>query len=288
MQLNFVKNNIVFVGVLVPRESILGDQINVDVSANSLTERNQLEVDLPLINQEMINILISLPPVLTRFGNLDFVMCRNLEKSTISQSASPLWKNERRYRLTASMFGEICKRQVLNEAFGKALISDKNIDHLEAVKHGRLHEKQVVDLYLQLKTNAHVYRPGLVVHPYAAHLGASPDGIVYEENSGYGVLEIKCPYSKKYSTLSGAIRTKNFCLKLDENNQYRLRTNHNYYYQIQGQMLITGAAWGDFVLYLTCSDELFVERIVFDAEFCTKMYQDLTERYLHYSNIFNT
>ena len=51
-------------------------------------------------------------------------------------------------------------------------------------------------------------------------LGASPDGIVDDES----VLEAKCPYTERNTTIEEAVNTSsNFCLKKCENGQCALK-----------------------------------------------------------------
>ena len=45
----------------------------------------------------------------------------------------------------------------------------------------------------------------------------------------------------------------------------RLKTEHAYYAQVQGQMGVTGAQWCDFVVYTKRG--LYVERVSLDVEF---------------------
>lgn len=54
------------------------------------------------------------------------------------------------------------------------------------------------------------YSPcGLVVHPQAPWLGASPDGLVYDPNAtpAYGLVEIKCPNANIAVTLTASTCT---------------------------------------------------------------------------------
>jgi len=44
----------------------------------------------------------------------------------------------------------------------------------------------------------YVFESGLVIHPIFKWLGGSPDGIIYLFGKAIGLLEIKCPYSRKY------------------------------------------------------------------------------------------
>ena len=48
-----------------------------------------------------------------------------------------------------------------------------------------------------------VFDAGLSVHPSLPYLGASPDGKVFDPSAEtpFGLLEIKCPLSKKDDTL---------------------------------------------------------------------------------------
>ena len=89
-------------------------------------------------------------------------------------------------------------------------------------------------------------------HPF---LGASPDGGVYDPSSVselYGFVKIKCPYSHRDKTPEAACESSNFCCSLEnigDNPTIKLRTSHNYYCQVQGQMGVGSRPWCDFVVY---------------------------------------
>ncbi|KAJ8931559.1 hypothetical protein NQ314_015506 [Rhamnusium bicolor] len=73
-------------------------------------------------------------------------------------------------------------------------------------------------------------------------LGASPDGIIKEENV---IIEVKCPEKVKKISIEEAVNNKIIdFLKFDEDGTLRLKTNHNYHYQIQGQLHITDSRCG--------------------------------------------
>lgn len=66
----------------------------------------------------------------------------------------------------------------------------------------------------------------------------------------WGLLEIKCPHSVKRKTpLQAAKEAKTFMCR--EENGLLYNEIHQYYYQVQGQLGITGAKWCDFVVYTT-------------------------------------
>ncbi|XP_039297232.1 uncharacterized protein LOC120354327 [Nilaparvata lugens] len=64
-------------------------------------------------------------------------------------------------------------------------------------------------------------------------LAASPDGLVGGDN----LIEVKCWKSAENLTISEAvIKVKSFCLEKLRCGNVRLKKNHNYYYQVQGQL----------------------------------------------------
>ena len=69
-------------------------------------------------------------------------------------------------------------------------------------------------------------------------LGASPDRLV-EENDTLGLAEIKCPYSVFGRSIKEVCQHPNFCCDIS-NSTPSLKPEHEYYYQIQGQLAITG------------------------------------------------
>ena len=72
---------------------------------------------------------------------------------------------------------------------------------------------------------------GLVVNPKWPWLGASPDGLIYDnaEVSLYGAVEVNCPASKSGMSVLEACSDKLFCLEL-VNGKPCLKKKHVYYY----------------------------------------------------------
>ena len=91
---------------------------------------------------------------------------------------------------------------------------------------------------------------GLVVNPKWPWLGASPDGLIYDnaEVSLYGAVEVKCPASKSGMRVLEACSDKLFCLELVDGKPC-LKKKHVYYYQTQGVMAICQLEFLDFVVY---------------------------------------
>ena len=58
---------------------------------------------------------------------------------------------------------------------------------------------------------------------------------------------------------------------------YRLKPEHNYYYQVQGQLMITGVEYCDFVVFT--KKDLVVKWIFPDLDFIKSMLDDLSRFY---------
>lgn len=78
-------------------------------------------------------------------------------------------------------------------------------------------------------------------------------------------------------------------MTLDENNVFRLKYDHDYYYQVQGQMLLTGLRWADFVVCIDKSNEITLDRVIFDPQFCYEMYlkSNIYEAYMKDTMLIN-
>lgn len=181
-----------------------------------------------------------------------------LEEVTRAQSASNLWFKEREGRITASNFGSVIKRKKeINEAFLKKIFPEHIAGKAkgQACEYGKKTEINAKHAYIKHLTtegiNVHLHDCGLVVNPEFPFLGASPDGKVCK-NGGSGIIEIKCPFIARDIGIHDAVtkfRSKSdFCLR-SVNDVISLKRNHNYYYQVQGQLMITGASFCDFIVY---------------------------------------
>lgn len=100
-----------------------------------------------------------------------------------------------------------------------------------------------------------------ITHPF---LAASPDGIVHCECHGTSVLEVKCPFNYRNYTIFAATQVKTFPLQFHAlTKQYYLCKSHEYYYQVQLQMYVTGYHSCYFVVY-TSVDLIFVQ-VAYDS-----------------------
>ena len=79
-----------------------------------------------------------------------------------------------------------------------------------------------------------------------------------EVGTPMGVLEIKCPYTRRNATVAEACKKAAFFCT----SEIKLKKNNNYYYQVQGQMAILNLSWCDFVVWTR--KDMHTERIYFD------------------------
>jgi len=139
---------------------------------------------------------------------------------------------------------------------------------------GCKHEKKARDLYCKLIAQSHsnlqMADSGLVISTNWAFIGAFPYGIVSCDCHGKGVVEIKCPYCYKGSSVVAAAQEDpKFCLK-EIDGCLCLDITHSYYYQVLMQLFICNVEYSDFVVCTFASDDedsIHIERLNKDEEF---------------------
>lgn len=150
-----------------------------------------------------------------------------LMEETRMQSASQLWHDARKLRLTASTAKRVPKRSTtdpqkfLNEHLYPTFTGNT------ATQYGKENEVNVTTL---LESRGHtVEKRGLVVHPDHPWLGASPDGILDLTQ----LLEIKCPFKSSMS-LAEFLGRPNGDIKILGDGQYLIlpKGKDGYYLQV--------------------------------------------------------
>ncbi|XP_037535870.1 uncharacterized protein LOC119412904 isoform X1 [Nematolebias whitei] len=197
-------------------------------------------------------------------------MVNKFECATRAQSTCPEWHQLRRHRLTASRFREICQVQDKSEEdLANRLL--QGTYQTAAMKRGLELEADAIWEYCQIKRVNH-YPCGFVIHPDAPWLGASPDGLIFDpsEPCQFGLIEIKCPNVKSYVD----------CPYLQmKSGKLELKKTHVYYWQVQGQMLITGMNWCDFVV--SAEEDILIQRIYADTNVMDSI-KHKVDRYFFY------
>lgn len=113
-------------------------------------------------------------------------------------------------------------------------------------------------------------------------VGASPDELIGRNS----VLEVKCPYTHRNSTIAEALKSASFFLTKQDDGTVQLKNNHVYWHQVQGQMFLTGRmfcyffVWTskDFILINIKREESWVNNIEImkDFYFC-KIFPKIVE-----------
>ena len=196
---------------------------------------------------------------------LNNTKCEELEENTRGQSKNPLWRKERLHRLQSSNFGRICKLTDRTDAddLAKAYTMPSKITS-KYLRHGNTYESVAIDEYGKITGNI-VTNCGIFVNPQHPYLGSSPDGIVNEKL----LVEVKCP-------LTGwekSINPQNIPYLEEKNGSITLSKNHDYYYQIQGQLYCSNRDVCDFIVYT--KKELKIFKIEKDEPFISDMLSKL-------------
>ena len=185
----------------------------------------------------------------------------------------------RQWRITACNFGKVCNRRRkpghYPSSLLKVVMGDYGHPVSPALEWGSTHEEIAIKLYEE-KSGHTVNRCGFFVCDKYPFLGASPDGIILGEGDEFGIVEVKCPFVHRNTTISKACDDKTFHLMKTEND-IKLCLDHDYYYQITGQLAITKAAYCDLVTW-TCMD-IHIQRIYFNADLWSNMLQTLASFY---------
>lgn len=157
-----------------------------------------------------------------------------IERATVLQAESALWLELRRCILTASSFGKVCKRRANQNSapLVKSILYTYKLDNIASIKHGRDNESKALQ-QLSVQENTVIEKCGLFIDMEHCFLGATPDGLCNE-----GLVEVKCPSSVFGIDPDSAIQGKKLkCFKLN-GSQVEMNQNHDWYYQVQGQLHI--------------------------------------------------
>lgn len=210
----------------------------------------------------------------------------DIELMTRDQASNDTWWQERKYRLTASTFSEICRRKKKNcDNLVKRLMGNEtqSVKVPLPIKHGKSFENAAARKYFKYMSHighkVEISASGLVIRPDLPFLGCSPDRKVMDPISHphYGIVEIKCPYKYRSVTPKEAIDMgSDFCLEKTAAGLC-LKRSHPYFQQIQGQMGLTGTKWCDFVVYTFKG--LSIERVPFYPTVWDEMKDNLEKFY---------
>lgn len=204
---------------------------------------------------------------------------RKIERLTRKQSLCKFWFIYRSGRITASLFKRCCRANLQKPPLSiiKQVCYPYNLKiKSPAIQWGKDMESKAVDTYgkefVKRHTNFQLTRHvGLVLNKLYPYFGASPDAIVHC-CCGKGTVEVKCLHRLREKRIAELDGVPKFCLLNGS-----LKKNHEYYFQVQMQLYITGANFADFVLW--SPNELYVERIFPNREFWDASFFQASEFY---------
>ena len=205
-----------------------------------------------------------------------------LETTTRAQANCPEWFQARKSRITASKFGSIVHRvKRPTEPFFKKIFGENDIRSC-STEYGKRNELNAKARYMELYPTRHFHDCGLVVNPEFMFLGATPDGKLCSDGES-GIVEIKCPWSARNCTIDEACVNTKFYLEKNNLSNITLKKDHEYFAQIQGQLMVTGADFCEFIVFT--SKDIFVQRILPDVTYMEDtLLPRLSEFFLKYGH----
>lgn len=206
------------------------------------------------------------------------------ERLTVNQSSCEDWLVLRRTRVTASEAGLICKTQkpetlankVKNKFMGSTFQSKLMKLGLDMEVTGRQRVLKWIKSEYDSKdvTNVTIEECGLFIDPEHHMLACTPDGVIDEMNA---IVEIKTACASFNETIEWGIENKKIKhLKYDKNKKdLILKPRHNYHFQVQMQLHITGR---DMCIFITQTEKDFViQEIYRDDKFWDEMVHRLID-----------
>ena len=165
--------------------------------------------------------------------------------ATIGQRDNPSWQMLRKGRLTASNFGSVLNCKRVTVSLIKQILGQRDLSRVQAINWGIINENEAKKVFQQ-KTHLCVEESGLWLQ-LSGMLGASPDGLIGKN----ALLEVKCPFTQRDSTIEEAVASGNFYIKKNDEGHYELDKEHSYWHQVQGQLHLTERDLCYFVVWTT-------------------------------------
>ena len=220
------------------------------------------------------NLTLSYPELLEKCGEVRVVLSDSdidlIEHDTREQSHGGAFFKHRAGRVGASTSYSVAHTNPAQPSI--SLI--KNICYPQlfrakskAINHGIKNESKAIDAYRSLMSANHkdfaLEKCGVFIDKEHPWMHATPDFLCSCSCCRKGCGEVKCPYSIDDCDFDSYAAKKSACLE-KVNGKFRLKRNHQYYYQVQQQLHITGRQFCDFVVCAFSNDGtpmFFMERI---------------------------
>ena len=134
----------------------------------------------------------------------------------------------------------------------KTLFNVKSLCKASMKKDLRKEQIYIDVMKFKLKHNVSVRETGIVIQQLLYWLAASPDGLIADESATliFGLIEIKCPFSKRNLHPQDMLKDKDFYVELRDRVPYlKARHSNGYYSQIQMAMSLSQLKFCDFIVY---------------------------------------
>ena len=206
-----------------------------------------------------------------------------------ADQCSDLWKAHRIGRITSSRIATCTKK--ISDTFEVVRATHSAVaevmSYYEEAKApqllwGKNHESLARKLYVKTQCKDHrhfkVKQTGIWISTNNPVIASSPDGMVSCSCCGGGCLEIKCPWTHRFLPVAQYLQKSDACLYMD-GEKVALKTEHDYFAQVQTHMYCTSTSWCDFVVYTSSQeDNIVVARVCRDNNYLKKL--------LHKAEIF--
>ena len=158
----------------------------------------------------------------------------------------------------------------------------------EVLKYGKTYEPIAHTKYVDImkycfNRDIDVREAGIVIQPNLFWLAASPDGLISDktDDTGFGLIEIKCPKSKKNQNVRNLVNDPTFYVELINDEPVLKRDHPNgYFSQIQMAMGLAGIEYCDFIVFT--GNGMIIARTDFDIDYFTNLIKSLNIFYRDY------
>ena len=135
-------------------------------------------------------------------------------------------------------------------------------------------------LTFSLEKKVAIRECGLVVQPYLFWLGASPDGLLFD-NGKVSLIEIKCPYTKRHWYPSQLVNDAKFYVGKKDGVTF-LKKDHQFGYFSQVQLAMGLSQIDECWFTVYTFKGLIITRVEFDQDYFKNMVVKLNNFYRKY------
>jgi len=122
--------------------------------------------------------------------------------------------------------------------------------------------------------NCSIQRAGFRISVQMPFIGASADSYVVCDCHGKGVVEVKCPFTERNSSLAELLSNIDFVI----DSSYAVRKDHRYSIQMQLQMYVCDVAYCDLVVWQV--DSILIFRVYRDDQFTDSFLPQLRDAWV--------